>query len=311
MASTKSRLIRLLSGTRTVVDGIPSFDTAVGIKAKDLTPRRIEGDYEAEDYVTGQEGAQGDRLSNLTMGLDFMVDAATSGTAGTAPIYGDLLRGCGLKETVVADTSVSYSLQPLGEEKHEVALQYLDSQSMQVTENARGALTFSAEVRNKPMFGFQFMGAHYDGQDPIAPPVDFAAWRDAPDCSPDNMEAITLGGTKLCVQSFSFTDGRTPRRNKFMNCDDTDITARNITGRMVVRMPPASDIDLLGLAKAGTKEAFVWQMGNQPGETLRIAAPAVQVKYAGEQDIDGEIGLSLDLVFVFDQGGDEIAISYL
>jgi len=311
MASTKSRLMLLLSGTRSVVNDIPSYDAATAMKVKELTPRRIEGDYQAEDYVTGQEGAQGDRLSNVTMGVDFMVDAATSGAAGTAPIYGDLLKACGLDETIVANTSVSYSLTPLGAEKHEIALQYTDSQSSQVTEKARGALTFSAEARNKPMFGFKFTGAHFPSQTAYDGPVDLSGWRDAPDCSPDNMEAITLGGVKLCVQSFSFTDGRTPRRNRFMNCDDTDITARNVTGRLVVRMPPASEIDLLAKAKAGTREPFIWQMGNEAGQTLRIAAPSVQVKYAGETDIDGEIGLSLDLVFVFDQGGDEISISFI
>ena len=75
-------------------------------------------------------------------------------------------------------------------------------------------------------------------------------------------------------------------------------------------MPPAADKDLLALAKTGTREPFVWEMGSTAGSILRIAAPSVQVKYAGEQDIDGVIGLALDLVFVADQGDDEIAITF-
>lgn len=310
MVSTRSRLIRLLSGTRTVVGGIPSYDTATEMLVKDLNTRRIEGDYQAEEFIKGVEGAQGDRLYNLTMGMDFSVDAAPSGTAGDAPLYADLLKATGLKETVVASTSASYSPQPLGEAKSEIALQYLDGQSSQVTEKVRGALSFSAESKRPPMFSFKYLGAHFDGQAAVAATPDFSAWPVAPECTPQNMNAITLGGTSLCVQSFSFTDGRTPTRNRFMNCDDTDITARNVTGRMVVEMPPAATKDLLALAKAGTKEALVWQMGTAAGEVLRIAGPAVQVKYGGEQDIEGVIGLTLDLVFTADQGDDEFAITF-
>lgn len=309
MASTKSRLIRLLSGTRTLVGGIPSYDTATEMLVKGLTPRRIEGDYQAQDFVTGFEGAQGDRLFNESMGLDFMIDAALP-EAGSAPLYGELLKATGLVETLVADTSATYSLQPEGSAKPEIALQYLDAQSMQVTEKVRGGLTFTAETRKPPMFGFKFMGELFDGQAAVVASPDFSGWPDAPECSPRNMNAFTVDGTELCVQSFTFTDGRTPRRGRFMNCDGTDITARNVTGRMVIEMPPAATIDILALCRSGAKQPLVWQLGTGAGNVLRVAAPAVQLKYAGEQDIDGTIGQALDLVFCHDQGDDEFAITF-
>jgi hypothetical protein len=309
MASHKSRLIRLLSGTRTLVGDIPSYATATELLVKDLTPRRIEGDYQAQEHATGFEGAQGDRLYNESMGLDFMIDAALP-AAGTAPLYGDLLKATGLVETIVADTSTSYSLQPEGSAKAEIALQYLDTQSMQVTEKVRGGLTFTAETKSPPMFGFKFMGELFDGQAAVVVAPDFSGWPDAPECSPRNMSAFTVDGTELCVQSFTFTDGRTPRRGKFMNCDDTDITERNVTGRMVVEMPPAETIDLLSLCRSGAKQPLVWQLGAGTGNVLRVAAPAVQIKYGGEQNISGTIGIALDLVFCHDQGDDEFAITF-
>lgn len=309
MASTKSRLIRILSGTRTLVGGIPAYAAASALLVRDLTPRRIEGDYQAEDRVTGFEGAQGDRLYNITMGLDFMVDGALP-DAGTAPLYGELLKACGLSETITAGTSVSYSLTPEGTAKGEVALQYIDTLTSQVTEKARSALTFSAETKKPPMFGFKFMGEHFDGQPTVATTQDFSDWPDAPECTPRNMRVFTIDGTELCLQSFTFTDGRTPVRNKFMNCDDTDITPRNVTGRMVVELVSAAQFDLLALCKSGEKQALIWEIGDGAGRYLRVAAPKVQLKYGGEQDISGEIGIAVDLVFTPEQGDDEFAITF-
>ena len=51
-------------------------------------------------------------------------------------------------------------------------------------------------------------------------------------------------------------------------------------------------------------------MGTGAGKVIRVAAPAVQLKYGGEQSIDGTIGIALDLVFTHDQGDDEFAITF-
>jgi len=309
MASTKSRLIRTLSGTRTVTAGIPSFATATDMLVRDLTVRRLEGDYEAQNFVSGFEGAQGDRLYNVSMGLDFMVDASLP-DAGDAPLYGELMKACGLTETVTAGTSVSYSLTPEGTPKGEIAFQYVDTLTSQVSDKARGALSFTAETKKPPMIGFKFMGEHYDGQATVATSQDFSDWPDAPECTPRNMRAFTVDGVALCLQSFTFTDGRAPMRSKFMNCDGTDITARNVTGRMVVQMVTAATIDLMAMCKSGAKQAIVWEIGNGTGRALRVAAPAVQLKYGGEQDINGEMGIAIDLVFTYDQGDDEFAVTF-
>ena len=309
MASTKSRLIRTLSGTRTVTGGIPAYAVATDMLVRDLTVRRLEGDYEAQNFVTGFEGAQGDRLYNVSAGLDFMVDGSLP-DAGDAPLYGPLLTACGLTETLTASTSATYSLTPEGTPKGELAFQYVDALTSQVSEKARGALSFTAETKKPPMFGFKFMGEHFDGQATVATAQDFSGWPDAPECSPRNMRAFTVDGVELCLQSFTFTDGRAPTRSKFMNCDGTDITARNVTGRMVVEMVTAATIDLLALCKSGAKQPLVWEIGNGAGRVLRVAAPAVQLKYGGEQDISGEMGIAIDLVFTFDQGDDEFAITF-
>lgn len=309
MASFKSRMIHLMTGARTVVNDIPSYATATPMLVKNPTARLLEGDYEAQDFITGYEGAQGDRFYNGTMGLDFQMDAYLP-EAGVAPLYAPLIEACGFKELITADTSATYSLRPDNETKTEIALRYRDTNAMQVTEAVRGSLSFTAETRRPPMFAFNLMGALFDQQPTIIAPADFSAWPDAPECSPTNMSAFTFNGVGLCVQSFTFSDGRTPRRGKFMNCEDTDITERNFTGRAVVKAPPLGDIDLIQLCRTTEKAPLVWEMAPPGGRTMRVAAPAVQIKFGGQQNIDGEIAINLDLVFTPDQGDDEIAITF-
>ena len=41
--------------------------------------------------------------------VTFEVEMAGSGTAGTAPAFGPLLKACGNSETIVTDTSVTYA----------------------------------------------------------------------------------------------------------------------------------------------------------------------------------------------------------
>lgn len=300
MSSYASRLLMIKNGA--------NWD---GLLAYSLTHRHIEADYQRRDLMTGQEGAQGDNIHNLNAGLDFGVEAGSGGAAGTAPDYGAVLQACGMKETVAAGVSVSYSPQPVGEAQGEALFQMRNGVSSQQVDYARGSLNFSAEAGRKPMFTFKFLGSHADaeaivvGDDP-----DFSGWDVALECSPANMSAFTLGGTELCVNSFSFTDGRTPTRGKFMNCDETNNLRRAITGRMVVEWPATATKDLLDAAKTGVTDTLIWQLGTVAGSIIRVAAPKVQIKYGGEQDIDGVLGIVLDLVFQTDQGADELAITF-
>lgn len=304
MSSMMTRAIRAATDTASALD---AADT---ILCRNLRYQRLNGDYQAREFATGLEGAQREELYNRHAGAEFEVEAAAGGAAGTPPVYAHLLEACGLTETISAGVSASYAPTATGTPPAEERLELRDGKLTQVIRKARGSMTFTAEVNRKPMFGFSFLGQYAAPGDGAVAAGDFTGWRAALECTPVNMNAFTFDGVALCVRSFTFTDGRTPRVGRFMTCDGTDITPRRATGRMTVEMPARGTLDIVAACAAAQTHPLVFQLGATAGDILRVAAPAVQIKYAGEQDIDGVIGANLDLVFAVDQGDDEFAISF-
>src|SRR6056297_1351162 len=85
------------------------------------------------------------------------VQFSGSGTAGTAPAYGPLLRACGLSETVDAGTDVVYAPVSTGFEM--VALYFMRQISSTVQYrhpllDVKGNVTISASATELPQFQF-------------------------------------------------------------------------------------------------------------------------------------------------------------
>ena len=74
--------------------------------------------------------------------VSFDVELAGSGTAGTAPAYSALLLACGMAETVVASTSVTYD--PVSTSFGSVWLEYEMGGQQHIIKGARGTFGMSA-----------------------------------------------------------------------------------------------------------------------------------------------------------------------
>jgi hypothetical protein len=176
---------------------------------------------------------------------------------------------------------------------------------MQTVVGVRGSFGFTAEVNKRAYFSVTRQGQY---QAPVAYVSDshpFAGWPRGLECTPENMFAFTLGGTKLLVTRFNFTDGRTPRVNEYMNEFGTKLSPRMFTGSMTIKHPDLATKDLLGMVHDMTKEPLIFTLGKTAGRILTITAPNVQIKSPSEQDINGDLGLSLDLRMLPTAAGDD------
>lgn len=92
------------------------------------------------------------------IGISFDVEIKGSGTAGTAPELGVLLRACGMAETVVAATSVTYAPTSTPT-AHESATFYLYEDGLRYKcTGARGSFTADLSVAQKGKLSFKFVG---------------------------------------------------------------------------------------------------------------------------------------------------------
>ena len=308
MSGYQLRMIREKLETVSGTDANPG--AADAILCRNLTMRPLEGDWQEQDFATGREGAQPEDLYNIHAAVEYEVEAV-AGAPGVAPRVGPLLKSSGMAEVIVAATSVSYAPLPTSLPVPSTTLQMRNGVIQQNVVGCRGSFGFTAEVRRRAFFSFNRRGRYGAPVAHVPADHDFSGWGRSLECTPEDMNAFTFDGTKLCVRSFSFTDGRQPQVDKYMNCGGTELGDRRFTGRMQVKWPALATKDLLGLTKAGTTQAMIFELGTEAGKRLRIAAPAVQMKFAGEENIDGDLGASIDLVFPADQGDDEILIEFL
>lgn len=307
MATWKQRLIR--EKLETVPGTAETTSAADAVLAMEVTLRHLEADYQEQNFAKGIEGAQPEDLRNVHAGLDYQVEAAPPTAAGDPPAYAHLLQSSAMTMTDDDGDCVFTPTDP-GVAIPSCTAQIRNGALMQVIAGVKGGFGFTAETGAKPFFSFTRRGKYAAPIDFVAATHSFTGWPRALDCTPENMFTATLGGVVLPVRSFNFTDGRQAQPFRYMNLDDSSLTPRRFTGRLTVKWPQRASKDLLSEIRAGTTQPLAWTLGKTPATTLMISGPAVQIKWAGEQDIDGDLGLNLDLVFQPVLGNDEIEIRF-
>ena len=70
------------------------------VLVRDLTITPLESDSVSRDLVRAYLGASEQLLANIRVQCQFTVELAGSGTAGTAPRFGDALRACGMAQSL-------------------------------------------------------------------------------------------------------------------------------------------------------------------------------------------------------------------
>lgn len=90
------------------------------------------------------------------MTVTFGVEIKGSGTLGVAPELGMLLRGCGVAETVVGGTSVTYGPASTGHEQ--LTLYYFQDGTLRKLTGVRGNPVFNLAAGGKGMIEFTFKG---------------------------------------------------------------------------------------------------------------------------------------------------------
>ncbi|MDJ0513084.1 MAG: hypothetical protein QNJ62_06540 [Methyloceanibacter sp.] len=109
--------------------------------------------------LSSEQALYGGALRQYT----FEVDLRGSGTAGTPPEVGALLRACGMGETIAASTSVTYAPVSTGFES--VAIYFYEDGKLHKLLGGFGTVVFTAEVGKPIRAAFTFSGHSVDPVD--------------------------------------------------------------------------------------------------------------------------------------------------
>jgi hypothetical protein len=164
--------------------------------------------------------------------IKFKLELQGSGTAGTAPRHGRLLEACGLSETIVPSTSVTYKPKSSSIESVTIYL-YMDGRLHKVT-GAVGDFVLTAEAGNTGIYDFTFNGL-YNAPTVVALP-----------------SATYESSTPVVIknQTFSYNSKTTLIVNKFVLSSSNEVSQRpslsssdGISGFIITARKPTFTVD--------------------------------------------------------------------
>jgi len=196
----RKRLILIETESTYGTDPTPTGTDAVLVRDLNITPQ--QSDVVNRDVVRPYLGASEQLLANTRVECTFSVELTGSGAAGTAPAYGKALQACGLDETIVATTSVTYS--PVSSSFSSVTIYYnIDGLRHKVT-GCRGTFSINATVGEIPSIDFTFTGVYVAPDDSALPSATYANQATPLIFKNGNTSSFQLLSFAGALQAFSF-----------------------------------------------------------------------------------------------------------
>lgn len=293
--------IETVAGTDATPTGAANAMVMSDVK---LTP--LEGEEISRDLILPYFGDQGIMLAGTYVTLEGSVELAGSGTAGTAPAYGPLLRACGMAETIVATTSVTYLPASAAQESMSIYVN-LDGVNHKML-MARGTFKLDLKPKAIPKIAFTFTGLIGTIADTALPTLTRTAWKDPIPVSKANTPTYSIHGINLVAESLSLDLGNTVEPRHLIGAESVVITDRKSKGEAVVEAATLATKDWFATALAGTKGALSVIHGTAAGNIVALSAPAVQIGKPSYGQTQNVTNLTLPLRFTSSAGDDEISI---
>jgi hypothetical protein len=188
--------------------------------------------------------------------LSFEVEIKGSGTAGTPPEIGPLLRGCALGETIVAVTSVTY--KPISTLHESLTIYWYEGGvKLHKITGARGDYSIKIVAGGVPLIAFKFTGHYVLPTDVSIPTPVYNS--QVPRAAINS--AITIGGTTIVCRDYTINAAHTialpPSIGAVDGYSQIQITDQKFAGTLTMEAEPVSVIDVDSQLANGTASTFL------------------------------------------------------
>lgn len=278
---------------------------ADAILAKNPTLNLLEADEVSRDLLLPYLGNQGVILTGKYASLEFDVEVAGAGAAGTVPKYGSLLRICGLSETVTAGDNVAYAIVETGIESGTIL--FMQDGVQHVMLGCRATVSANFAPKQIPHFRFRVVGLFGQVTDVALPAVTQAGWSTPVESNSANT-SFTIHGLPGVAESLSLDLGNTVTPRFLIGSESVIITDRRSTGSATLEARLVADVDWFGKAVSRERGAVVLEHGTVAGNIVEFNAPAVEIGKPSQGDTDNIINYSLPLSLCPVTGRDELSI---
>lgn len=290
-------------------DPVPT-GAANAVLASNVSLRPMEGQDLNRDLMVPFMGNTGDIPVDVHVALDFEVELAGSGTAGTAPAFGPLLRACGLAETVTVGTDVTYTPVSTGFES--VSIYFNIDGGLHKLLGARGSVKATVAKSAIPKLAFTFRGLFAPVTATALPAVTLTAWKDPLPASTTNTPTVTLHGQACVLESLEVDLVNQVEGRFLVGSESIVIVDRKPAGTASIEALPIGTVNWFAKAqppKATGALALVHGVG--AGKICQIDAPRVEIGRPSQTQVQGILHDQLPLKpRPTDAGNDEIVFTF-
>lgn len=284
---------------------------AIQVTNLEVTP--IESDNVQAAAYQGFIGnsTRGTLVANKRVSVTFDVELSGSGTAGTAPAFGPLLKACGLSETVVSVTSVTYAGVSSSFDSATIYCFY-DGTRHKIT-GARGTVSFNMTAGQFPTASFVMTGI-YNAPDDTALSGTFTVANQAAalEINDTNVTTATFHGvTSVRLESLDLALNNEVLYKETASSQEVLITNRAPGGTAVIEAPAVGTTDYFAKATAVATGNSSFVIGATGGNIITLTMAQTDITGVSYGDTNGVISLSMPyLALPTTSGNDEISLAF-
>lgn len=275
----------------------------------DVTLEPMAGDQVSRDLLLPYFGNQGQIPVGTYVRLEGSVEVAGSGTAGTAPAMGPLLRACGMREVVTAGVSVAYS--PVSDGFDALSIYYNLDGVLHKLLGARGTFRVPFATKQIPRIAFSFSGLMAAISDTALPALTQSAWKKPVPVSKLNT-SFSLHGAPRVAESVEINFANTIVPRMLIGDESIQLTGRSATGTAVIEAEPLASVNWFVKATSPKPQgAFELIHGTAAGNIVTIASATTEIGSPTQGQTDGIANYTLPVDFVpSGAGNDELTITF-
>lgn len=284
--------------------------TTNAILVSEVTARPMEMQTVDRALIRPFLGASEQLPTQIYNGVEFSVELAGSGTVGTPPPLGPLLRACGFAETIAAGTGVTYT--PVSDNFESITLHVNIDGVLHKSLGARGTVNFSLKNNDRPMAQFNFTGLFVPVADASMPSVTLSAWKKPLPCNRTNTPTFTLHGYAAMLDDLQIDmANEVVYRGLIGGAEYVLITDRTPSGTVLMEAVKVADKDWWTSISQADTGPLAMVHGLTAGNILEVKAPNVQIHTPTYQDQDGILMLSAQTALMpGGTGNDEIELIF-
>ena len=305
---SRKRLILVKTESTYGTDSVPTGTDALLVRNLDITP--ISGDVVSRDLIRPYLGNFDQLIAQNSVAINFEVELAGSGTAGTAPKYDAILKACGLAATIVASTSVTYA--PVSASFSSATIYFNVDGVLHKLTGCRGSMNMSCAVGAIPTLAFNLTGVYNSPTDTAAPAATYSAQATPLVFREGNTSAFSFFSYSGILQSVDFNLANDlVYRELVGGTKETLITDRKPAGTVMIEAPTIATKDFFTTALASSTGNLTFLHGTTAGNRVTFLASQVDVLNPTYQDQDSIMMLSVPYVAIpTTAGNNEFSLAF-